>query len=92
LKSLAREKGVGAEEIAPGDIVVSLWVRFTCRYGSKGYGKHPGCPPGMEAAGTDVFATARNIGWRHSTIPCKDLEYGKILHSRINSVDLVLIE
>jgi len=204
LKEISAQKGVKAEEIAPGDIVVSQWVRFKCRYGCKGYGKHLGCPPyapspdetrrmvneysiglllwfegvpghrefgpddipddfhpryadlirwvngtvhelektafydgfykafgfggypciwcehqhcvaeesegivdeslrrkcrhmdlvrpSMEAAGIDVFATARNIGWKLSTIPCKNREYGKILHSRINSVGLVLIE
>ena len=48
--------------------------------------------PSMEAVGINVSATARNIGWKLSTIPCKDLEYGRILHSRINSVGLVLIE
>jgi predicted metal-binding protein len=204
LKTLARDKGVTAVEIAPADIVVSQWVRFKCRYGCKGYGKHLGCPPyapspddtrrmvdeysmglllwfdgvpgrgefgpddipedfhpwyadlikwvngtvhllektafydgfykafgfggypciwcehqhcvaeeaegvvdesyrrkcrhmdlvrpSMEAAGIDVFATARNIGWELKPIPCKNMEYGKIVHSRIHSVGLVLIE
>lgn len=153
-----------AEEIAPGDIVVSLGVRFTCRYGCKGYGKHPGClpyvpspgetrrmvneysiglllsfegvpghgefgpddipmdfhpwyadlitwvngivdesirrtcrhmdlvRPSREAAGIDVVATAGNLGWKLSTIPCRNLEYGKIMHSRVHSIGLVLIE
>ncbi len=204
LRQLARNKGVTAQEITPEKIVVSQWVRFKCRYGCKGYGKHLGCPPyapapeetrrmvseysrglllrfegvpghgefgpddipddfhpwfadlirwvngtvhelektafydgfykafgfggypciwcehqhcvaeesegivdesirrkcrhmdlvrpSMEAAGIDVFATARNIGWDLRTIPCKNLEYGKIVHSRITSVGLVLIE
>ena len=204
LKTLAQKKGVLSEEISPKDIVVSQWVRFKCRYGCKGYGKHLGCPPyapspddtrrmvdeystglllwfegvpghgefgpddipddfhpwyadlirwvngtvhelektafydgfykafgfggypciwcehqhcvaeeaegivdesirrkcrhmdlvrpSMEAAGIDVFATARNIGWELNTIPCKNMEYGKIVHSRIHSVGLVLIE
>jgi predicted metal-binding protein len=48
--------------------------------------------PSMEAAGIDVFATARNAGWELSTIPCKDLEYGKIVHADIVSFALVLIE
>lgn len=48
--------------------------------------------PSMEAAGMDVFATARNVGWDISTIPCKDLEYGKIIHDNVVSVGLVLIE
>ena len=48
--------------------------------------------PSMEAAGIDVFATARNIGWELRTIPCKNMEYGKIVHSHIHSVGLVLIE
>lgn len=204
LKTLACKRGAAAKEITPGDIVVSEWVRFKCRYGCKGYGKHLGCPPyapspevtrrmvdeystglllwfdgvpghaefgpddipddfhpwyadlirwvngtvhelektafydgfykafgfggypciwcehqhcvaeeadgivdesirrkcrhmdlvrpSMEAAGIDVFATARNIGWELSTIPCKNREYGKIVHSRIHSVGLILIE
>ena len=45
LKSLAHHKGVKAKEISSDDIVVSQWVRFKCRYGCKGYGKHLGCPP-----------------------------------------------
>ena len=204
LKSLAQKKGATAKEISSDDIVVSQWVRFKCRYGCKGYGKHLGCPPyapspddtrrmvdeysiglllwfegvpghgefgpedipddfhpwyadlirwvngtvheiektafydgfykafgfggypciwcehqhcvaeeaegvvdesfrrkcrhmdlvrpSMEAAGIDVFATARKIGWELNTIPCKNGEYGKIIHSRIHSVGLVLIE
>lgn len=48
--------------------------------------------PGMEAAGIDVFATARNIGWELSAIPWKNREYGKILHCPLHSVGLVLIE
>lgn len=56
LTSLARDKGVRAEQIAHGDRVVSPWVRFKCRYG------------------------------------CKNLKFGKILHSCINPVGLVLIE
>jgi predicted metal-binding protein len=48
--------------------------------------------PSMEAAGMDVFATAKNVGWDLSTIPCKDLEYGKILHGNVVSIGLVLIE
>jgi predicted metal-binding protein len=204
LKTLAQKKGAAAVEISPEDIVVSQWVRFKCRYGCKGYGKHLGCPPyapspddtrrmvdeyssglllwfegvpgrgefgpddipddfhpwyadlirwvngtvhllektafydgfykafgfggypciwcehqhcvaeeaegivdesirrkcrhmdlvrpSMEAAGIDVFATARTIGWELNTIPCKNMEYGKIVNSRIHSVGLVLIE
>ncbi len=48
--------------------------------------------PSMEAAGIDVFATAKNAGWLLSTIPCRDMEYGKIIHGRIRSVGLILIE
>ena len=46
----------------------------------------------MEAAGIDVFETVRNAGWEISTIPCKDLEYGKIVHANIVSFALLLIE
>lgn len=48
--------------------------------------------PSMEAAGMDVFATARKVGWELSTIPCKDMEYGKVVHSDIVSIGLVLID
>jgi predicted metal-binding protein len=48
--------------------------------------------PSMEAAGMDVFATAARAGWRISTIPCRDLEYGKVVHSNITSIGLVLLE
>jgi predicted metal-binding protein len=204
LRGLAGERGVKVHEITPDEIVVSQWVRFKCRYGCKGYGKHFGCPPyapsyeetlrmvgeysagillrfdgvpghgsfgaddipedfhpwygdlirwvngtvhylektafydgfykafgfggypciwcehqhciaeeqeglvdeslrrkcrhmdmvrpSMEAACMDVFATAKNVGWELSTIPCKNLEYGKVIHSDIHSVGLVLIE
>jgi len=47
--------------------------------------------PSMEAAGMDVFATAKNAGWELTTIPCKDMEYGKIVHSDVHSIGLVLI-
>ena len=54
------------------------------------------CPPGHGSlrvfAGIDVFATARNAGWDLNGIPCKDREYGKIVHSRVHPVGLVLIE
>jgi hypothetical protein len=46
----------------------------------------------MEASGIDVFATARKVGWELSTIPCKDMEYGKVIHSDIVSIGLVLLE
>ena len=45
LITLAGERGAHAKQIDPGDIVVAEWVRFKCRYGCKGYGKHFGCPP-----------------------------------------------
>lgn len=48
--------------------------------------------PSMESAGMDVFATARKAGWDISTIPCKDMEYGKIVHANIVSFALVLID
>jgi len=48
--------------------------------------------PSMEAAGMDVFATAKNVGWDLSTIPCKNMEYGKIMHGNIISIGLVLID
>lgn len=48
--------------------------------------------PTMEGAGMDVFATAKSVGWELATIPCKDLEYGKIEHGDIISIGLVLLE
>jgi predicted metal-binding protein len=202
LASMAEKHGVSARQIASRDVVVSQWVRFKCRYGCKGYGKHLSCPPyapapaetramvdeyetglllrfdgvpghdtfgpddipedfhsfyrdlilwvnrtvhmlektafydgfykafgfggypciycdecvaeqrkgpvdesyrrrcrhmdlvrpSMEAAGMDVFATAKNAGWDLSTIPCRNLEYGKIIHNEIVSIGFVLIE
>jgi len=47
--------------------------------------------PSMEAAGMDVFATAKNAGWELRTIPCKDMEYGKVVHSDLVSIGLVMI-
>lgn len=44
LTEIARGRGVDARIISPEKIVVSQWVRFKCRYGCKGYGKHFGCP------------------------------------------------
>ncbi|MDD1697747.1 MAG: DUF2284 domain-containing protein, partial [Methanoregula sp.] len=45
LTKIASGKGVIVKIITPEKIVVSQWVRFKCRYGCKGYGKHFGCPP-----------------------------------------------
>jgi predicted metal-binding protein len=204
LTGLARKQNARVVPIAAQDVVVADWVRFKCRYGCKGYGKHMGCPPygpsveetrrmvaeyhtgillrfdgipghlglkpeeipedfhpfyrdlilwvnntvwqmekhafydgfyksfgfgaypciycehqhcvaeemegvvdeslrrkcrhldlvrpTMEGAGIDVFATAKRVGWELRTVPCKDLEYGKIVHGDIISVGLVLID
>ncbi|KAF5044465.1 hypothetical protein DSECCO2_491560 [anaerobic digester metagenome] len=48
--------------------------------------------PSMEAAGIDVFATARKVGWEMRTIPCKDLEYGKVTRFDLVSVGMLLLE
>ncbi len=48
--------------------------------------------PSMEAAGMDVFATARKAGWEMRTIPCKDLQYGKVTRFDLASVGLLLLE
>ena len=45
LTEIARERGVKARTLKPEKIVISQWVRFKCRYGRTGYGKHFGCPP-----------------------------------------------
>ncbi len=201
---IADQRNAQAAPIKTRDVVIADWVRFKCRYGCKGFGKHMGCPPygpsieetrrmvleyqtgllvrfdgipghqrllpdeipedfhpfyrdlilwvnntvwemektafydgfykafafgaypciycehqhcvaeevegvvdeslrrkcrhldlvrpTMEGAGMDVFATARAVGWELETIPCKDLEYGKIVHGDIVSIGLVLLE
>lgn len=45
LTRLAGERGAQARVISTRDIVISDWVRFKCRFGCKGYGKHMSCPP-----------------------------------------------
>ncbi|OPX67235.1 MAG: hypothetical protein A4E37_01503 [Methanoregulaceae archaeon PtaB.Bin056] len=45
LARLASERGAEARLISSRDVVVSDWVRFKCRFGCKGYGKHMSCPP-----------------------------------------------
>ncbi len=204
LSILARERGAQARPIAAHDVIVADWVRFKCRFGCKGYGKHMSCPPyapspeetrsmlseystglllrfdgipghevlqpdeipldfhpfyrdlilwvngtvhfmektafyddfhkafgfgaypciycehqhcvaeehegivdesvrrlcrhmdlvrpTMEGSGIDVFATARSVGWDLHVVPCRDMEYGKIVHGKITSIGLVLIE
>ena len=204
LTTLATSKGAQARPIPASEVVVSNWVRFKCRFGCKGYGKHMSCPPyapgpeetrrmvreyetglllkfegipghrdlspdqipedfhpffrdlilwvngtihflektafyddfykafgfgaypciycehehcvaeehegvvdesirrrcrhmdlvrpSMEAAGMDVFATARNAGWVLHTVPCRNLEYGMVEHGNITSIGLVLLE
>ncbi len=204
LTGVAGELGAHAAPIQARNVVVSDWVRFKCRYGCKGFGKHMSCPPygpsveetrrmvseyktglllrfdgipghtglkpedipedfhpfyrelilwvnntvwriektafydgfyksfgfgaypciycehqhcvaeemegvvdesirrrcrhldlvrpTMEGAGIDVFATAARVGWEMQTVPCRDLEYGKIVHGNLVSVGLVLLE
>lgn len=204
LTRLAEERGAQAKPISPSDIIVADWVRFKCRFGCKGYGKHMGCPPytpspdetrrmvaeygtglllrfdgipghrnldpgeipedfhpffrdlilwvngtvhflektafyddfhkafgfgaypciycehqhciaeeqegpvdesirrkcrhmdlvrpSMESVGMDVFATVRNAGWEIHTIPCREMEYGRIVHGNVVSFGLVLLE
>ena len=45
LTSLAREKNVKTTVISTGSLVIAEWVRYKCRFGCKGYGKHLSCPP-----------------------------------------------
>ena len=75
------EHCVAEESVGP----VDRSMKRLCRHMDK-------VRPSMEAAGIDVFATVRNAGWEISTIPCKDLEYGKILHANIVSFALILLE
>ena len=65
--------------------IVDESIRRTCRHMDL-------VRPSMEAAGIDVFTTAANAGWEISTIPCRNLEYGKIIRNDIVSVGLILIE
>jgi predicted metal-binding protein len=48
--------------------------------------------PSMEAASMDVFATARKVGWNLRTVPCQNMEYGKITRFDISSIGLLLLE
>jgi len=48
--------------------------------------------PSMEAAGMDVLATARKVGWDIRPIPCKDMEYGKVTRMDLVSVGIVLLD
>jgi predicted metal-binding protein len=48
--------------------------------------------PSMEASGIDVFATARKVGWNLRTVPCVNMEYGKVTHFDLHSVGLLLLE
>lgn len=45
LKALAERSGAGIRPVVTGDIVVADWVRWKCRFGCKGYGRHLSCPP-----------------------------------------------
>ncbi len=45
LVKLAVESGATARKIGASEVVVADWVRFKCRFGCKGFGKHLGCPP-----------------------------------------------
>ncbi|HQN91586.1 MAG TPA: DUF2284 domain-containing protein, partial [Methanoculleus sp.] len=68
-----------------GEGVVDESIRRLCRHMDL-------VRPSMEAAGIDVFSTARRAGWDIHIVPCRNLEYGKIEHGNIRSVGLVLIE
>lgn len=48
--------------------------------------------PSMEAAGMDVFATARKVGWELRVVPCKDMQYGKVMRFDLISIGLLLLE
>lgn len=78
-----------------------LWAPALCCRGDPESGGREHAPevpaygygmPSIGAAGMDVFTTAKNVGWNLEKIPCKKGEYGKIMHSNIHSVWLVLTE
>ncbi|HXZ24010.1 MAG TPA: DUF2284 domain-containing protein [Methanomassiliicoccales archaeon] len=75
------EHCVAEESVGP----VDASMKRLCRHMDK-------VRPSMEAVGMDVFATARKAGWEISTIPCKDLEYGKIVHANLSTFALVLLD
>jgi len=62
LTEIARERDVNVRILKPEKIVVSQWVRFKCRYGCKGYGKHFGCP-------RMPLHRMKHAGWLMSTRP-----------------------
>jgi predicted metal-binding protein len=45
LAMLAKKQNARLQIISTRDIVVTDRVRFKCRFGCKGFGKHLGCPP-----------------------------------------------
>jgi len=65
--------------------IVDESVRRRCRHMDR-------VRPSMEAAGIDVFTTAKKVGWELSTIPCKDMEYGKVTRFDFRSFGLILID
>jgi predicted metal-binding protein len=75
------EHCVAEESVGP----VDQSMKRLCRHMEK-------VRPSMEAVGMDAFATAKKAGWDLSVIPCKDMEYGKIMHTKIVTIALVLIE
>jgi len=45
LVAIAGKRGAVATPIPAAAVVVADWVRYKCRFGCKGYGKHLSCPP-----------------------------------------------
>jgi predicted metal-binding protein len=64
--------------------VVDLSLKRECPHAEK-------VRTSMEAAGIDVFATVRGRGLPIDVIPCKAGEYGRIMHTKIDSYGLLLI-
>lgn len=48
--------------------------------------------PSMEAAGIDVYATARAAGWELGILTCTDVPGGKKLDSPMTTVMMLLLE
>src|SRR5208337_4414682 len=73
LRGLAGESGVYVHEITPDEVVVFQWVRFKCRYGCKGYGKHFGCPPyARHTVGSSVWLGNIPPAFSCASMACRD--------------------
>jgi predicted metal-binding protein len=64
--------------------VVDISLKRDCRHAEK-------VRTSMEAAGIDVFTTVKKLKLPINVVPCKDNEYGRIMHTDLNSYGLLLV-